>query len=148
MLLRVDGKYPGGEMSWPTWVPFREYTDVNRLLPAERRDVLVMLRPEPGQRQGVAVGYLRYSAGELNLPFFVVPGIGGIVTHWCDCLGDDFDYPGRGSIRPHGRPARGPYTSPPCTPVAPVPQSRACVDPKCPLVHPHFTLARRTPVAR
>ena len=54
----------------------------------------------------------------------------------------------RASLALDGMPARGPYTSPPCIPVAPVPQSRACVDPKCPLVHPHFTLARRTPVAR
>lgn len=61
-------------------------------LPTERRYVLCQIaaKADKGLPPAVAVGYLRYwSSG----PFFVVPGVGGDVTHYCDCLGDDFIAP-------------------------------------------------------
>lgn len=77
------------------WVPFSVAGD----LPAERRYVLVAiagLHDDRGSHSpSTAVGYLRYSAGELDSPFFVVPGFGRPfeVTHWCDCLVDGFRSP-------------------------------------------------------
>lgn len=78
------------------WIPFEKDGD----LPPERRYVLVQCaeQPEIGMPPCVAVGYLRYAAGDIESPYFVMPGVGGIghrktVTHWCDCLGDDFTAP-------------------------------------------------------
>lgn len=76
----------------------------SKKLPKERKYVLVQMGPtEPlqGESAGsyglpprVAVGYLRYSAGDKNCPFFVVPGVAHtVVTHWCDCLGYNFAAP-------------------------------------------------------
>ena len=73
----------------PTWIEFDPKADG---LPAERRHVLLLLaeQPDKGLPASCAVGYMRiHSHG----PFFVIPGIGGKVTHWADCLGDDFKTP-------------------------------------------------------
>ena len=72
------------------WVRF----DPAGELPPERRDVLVKLDCSPDNKVGaVAVGYVRRWSGG---PFFVVPAVKGpwVVTHWCDCLGDDWGAPG------------------------------------------------------
>lgn len=65
-------------------------------LPAERRSVLVKIAADPPHSSAVAVGYLRYAAGDRDCPYFVVHGFGRafIVTHWSDSLGDDFHAPG------------------------------------------------------
>ena len=42
---------------------------------------------------GIAVGYRKDAAGDASCPYFVIPGIGGEVTAWCDCLPDNFDIP-------------------------------------------------------
>jgi hypothetical protein len=71
---------------------WQEFTEANRAnWPPERRHVLVLIaeRPEKGLPPGIAVGYLRLH----STPFFVIPGIDGNVTHFCDCLGDDFASP-------------------------------------------------------
>lgn len=77
------------------WVPFDQSLWADQPLPTERRYVLVMIPPR--QREGlpptVAVGYLRYAAGDKNSPNFITPGVGGVPTHWNDCLGDDFAAP-------------------------------------------------------
>lgn len=64
-------------------------------LPLERRHVLLQLAavPSHGLPPAVAVGYLRYAAGDVNSPEFTIPGIGGLVVAWCDCLGDNFRAP-------------------------------------------------------
>jgi len=102
----------------PNWIEYDRTGD----LPQERRKVLLMI----GQRQSdqqkdahrrfgrpgiddpdfkdvaatVAIGYLRiHSDG----PFFVVPGVphkDNEITHWADCLGDDFTAPGWDSQQP------------------------------------------------
>jgi hypothetical protein len=83
--------------------------------PPERRCVLIQFEKADGRYGGmpptVVVGYLRYAAGCKDSPYFVTPGFdrtyvpkegvptsgGGTVqrqsTHWCDCLGDDFEAP-------------------------------------------------------
>jgi hypothetical protein len=66
-------------------------------LPEERKYVLVQVeaRDEParGLPPSVAVGYLKYAAGDKRSPQFIVPGVGGPVVAWCDCLPKDFNAP-------------------------------------------------------
>jgi hypothetical protein len=61
-------------------------------LPPERRYVLCQIAEKPGTGlpPAVAVGYIRIFS---NDSMFVIPGVGGTVTHYCDCLGDDFIAP-------------------------------------------------------
>lgn len=81
------------------WKPFSP--EVSGTHPPERRYVLVQLGPDTNYPYGnlppsVVVGYLKYSAGDKNCPYFVLPGVihkGRYVTHYCDCLGDDFQAP-------------------------------------------------------
>lgn len=71
-------------LSAPSWIALGESW------PAERRCVLVQIAPsDKGDAPAVGVGYMR---SQSNGPFFVVPGArtGFVVTHWADCLGDDF----------------------------------------------------------
>lgn len=64
-------------------------------LPPERRMVLVQIDKSEGNAPCVAVGYLKFAAGDEDSPYFVVPGarVDFVVTHWADCLGDDFEAP-------------------------------------------------------
>jgi hypothetical protein len=93
------------------WVPF----SVEGPYPPERRCVLVQFERADTRYGGfppaVVVGYLRYAAGDKDSPYFVTPGFDrsyelndGVLTnalgnvqrqstHWCDCLGDDFEAP-------------------------------------------------------
>jgi hypothetical protein len=68
-----------------------EFDPSNIDLP-ERKPVLCQIadRPNQGLPPAVAVGYLRIFS---NGPMFIVPGVGGVVTHYCDCLPDDFIAP-------------------------------------------------------
>lgn len=61
-------------------------------MPKERKLVMVQIAPkeEEGLPAAVAIGYLRYAAGDPECPYFVIPGIGGQVTAYADCLPDDF----------------------------------------------------------
>lgn len=79
------------------WIPFSREHGQDQQLPPRKRCVLLML-PERQTELGtmppsVAVGYLKYAAGDESCPYFVIPGIGGEPTHWCDSLGDDFEVP-------------------------------------------------------
>jgi hypothetical protein len=73
----------------PKWLLFDP--NKRRNFPPERRMVLVITaeKPDDGLPSCVAIGYLRLH----TVPFFVVPGVGGTVTHFADCLGDDFRTP-------------------------------------------------------
>jgi len=57
-------------------------------IPAERKTVLVWLR----DTHQPFCGYIRYAAGDLSCPYFVVyhgnTNIGADVVAWCDCLPD------------------------------------------------------------
>ena len=74
------------------WVPYERERWHHQPLPKERRWVLLLLaaQPEKGWPQGVAAGYMKFGAGEKDSPYFIIPGIGGKVIAWCDCLPDDF----------------------------------------------------------
>lgn len=77
-------------MSGAPWVPFEGSLGSRQKLPPWRRAVLVRLtdKPEEGLPHSLAVGYLKFAAGDPESPRFIIPGIGGIPTHWWDCLGD------------------------------------------------------------
>lgn len=79
------------------WVPFVQSNYAAQVLPVSRRYVLVQTWPterngtrDPDcMRPTIAVGYLKYGAGDPDSPYFVVPSVGGEVVAWCDCLGDE-----------------------------------------------------------
>ncbi len=76
------------------WNAYDERLWDKQPLPPERRLVLVQVAARPdGYPASVAVGYMKFCAGQEDSPMFVVPGVGGPVTHWSDSLGDDFDAP-------------------------------------------------------
>lgn len=73
-----------------------EWIEPGTTLPPERRYVLLQCGElaEKGLPPSVVVGYLRYAAGDPASPVFVTPGVNrGEVSHWSDCLGDDFHAP-------------------------------------------------------
>ncbi len=64
--------------------------------PPERKPVLLLLETHDESRgvpRHVAVGTFRYAAGEKDSPCFTIPGLGGVVIAWSDCLGDEFQWP-------------------------------------------------------
>lgn len=74
----------------PNWI---EFDPASPDLPPERRNVLVLVSDmgREGCPPTVAAAYLRIHSGG---PFFVVPGVAHTrVTHYADCLGDDFATP-------------------------------------------------------
>lgn len=82
----------------PNWIRFLP----GNPLPPERRYVLLQLAGDERSdaRPSVAVGWLKFAAGDLTCPFFVVPngpsradGRLCHITHWADCLGDDWYCP-------------------------------------------------------
>jgi hypothetical protein len=76
------------------WVTFNTCLGSSQRLPPERRCVLVQLPPNgEGSAPAVAVGYLRFAAGDKECPYFVTPGIGGTPVAWCDCLPGGFYAP-------------------------------------------------------
>lgn len=77
------------------WIEFDQEKWHMQKLPIVRRYVLVQIaaKHEHGLPPSVAVGYMRYAAGDKKSPTFTIPGVGGEVVAWCDCLGDDFNAP-------------------------------------------------------
>lgn len=73
------------------WYKFDKSRGSRQKRPPERRNVLVKTITEESARghvpHPIAVGYRRDAAGDKQSPYFVVPGIGGEVYEWCDCLG-------------------------------------------------------------
>lgn len=59
-------------------------------LPPERKVVLVWLGDASDRNALPFCGYIRYAAGDVNCPYFVVyhgnSQIGSDVVAWCDCL--------------------------------------------------------------
>ncbi len=43
-----------------------------------------------GMPESICVGYRKNAAGDKQSPYFVVPGLGGDVIEWCDCLPSNF----------------------------------------------------------
>ena len=55
--------------------------------------------PTPGLPLCMAVGYRKDGAGDKQSPYFVVPGVGGKVVAWCDCLPPDLTLTDEGNCR-------------------------------------------------
>lgn len=76
------------------WYPFDSQKGYRQKRPPIKKYVLVRMLPmETGLPKGIAVGYRKDAAGDKTSPYFVVPGIGGKVVEWCDCLPDGFKWP-------------------------------------------------------
>ena len=78
------------------WYKFEHEKGSRQKRPPVKRYVLVLTDANSG-RGGTpvcAVGYMKNAAGDKQSPYFVVPGVGGTVLYWSDCLGDDFETPG------------------------------------------------------
>lgn len=80
------------------WIDFNSNLGSSQQLPPERHLVLVQIprRRLPGGAElppTVAVGYLRFAAGDVSCPYFVTPGVGGDAVAWSDCLPADFYAP-------------------------------------------------------
>lgn len=79
------------------WYRFATERGYRQKRPPERKYVLVAVAPTNSLPVGVAVGYLKYAAGEKDSPFFVVPHFGHGESHrviaWCDCLPDTLEFP-------------------------------------------------------
>ncbi len=76
------------------WYSFDATKGSRQKRPPERKYVLVCTAPrEKGLSEGIAVGYRKNAAGDKQCPYFVIPGIGGTVTAWCDCLPDELAWP-------------------------------------------------------
>lgn len=82
-------------MNWID-VETNEYgcTKPSRKLPEEKKWILLQIQSEEkGIPDKVCAGYLKYYAGDVNSPGFIIPGSGGKVKAFCVCLPDDFEYP-------------------------------------------------------
>ncbi len=100
------------------WYPFDPSNGSRQKRPPIKKWVVVMLAARPDEvipitaerglrcssPEGLAIGYRKDAAGDKQSPYFVIPGIGGKVIAWCDCLPNDFDYPQANRIQ--GRIAR------------------------------------------
>lgn len=92
------------------WHSFDKSKGFHQLRPPPRKWVVVQIKPQAPETvdfglklkadlvasypPGIAVGYRKDAAGDKSCPYFVIPGIGGEVMAWCDCLPDDFHTPG------------------------------------------------------
>ena len=91
-----DGAERCSALSTAMNIKFRRFNPLSPGLPKERRLCLVLLpaRPLQGGAIGdnpptVAVGFMRRT-GRRGGAWWCVPGVGGPVTHYADCLGDGF----------------------------------------------------------
>lgn len=77
------------------WIEFDQQKWADQPLPPARKHLLVQIaaRPDEGLPPAVAVGYLRFAAGDPCSPTFTIPGVGGTVVAWCDCLPTPFMAP-------------------------------------------------------
>lgn len=85
------------------WYNFDSLKGSRQKRPPERKYVLVRRASTEGSMpESIAIGYRKNAAGDKQSPYFVVPGLGGPVLAWCDCLPKDFVWP---------RATTGPYTT-------------------------------------
>lgn len=81
------------------WYSFDKTKGSRQKRPKEKKWVIVLRErvvygTGPGDFPEIlAVGYMKNLAGDKQAPYFVVPGLGGEVYAWCDCIPDDFKYP-------------------------------------------------------
>lgn len=71
------------------WHPFSKAKGFRQKRPPEKKAVLVLCeRKESNLPNYIAIGYRKNAAGDKSCPYFVVPGLGGIVLAWCDGLAE------------------------------------------------------------
>ena len=76
------------------WYPFDTNKGSRQKRPPERKYVLVVVESNSNCLPNtVAVGYRKNAAGDKQCPYFVIPGLGGDVLAWCDCLPETFTWP-------------------------------------------------------
>ena len=76
------------------WYAFDQNKGSRQKRPPIKKPVVVITESSArGCQLGVAVGYRKNAAGDKQSPYFVVPGIGGPVVAWCDCLPEGFKWP-------------------------------------------------------
>jgi hypothetical protein len=69
-----------------------EWNEANNNFPEEFKAVLCQIAPKDNAvPAAVAVGYVQKDSEEN--PSWVIPGVGGTVTHWSDSLPEDFKAP-------------------------------------------------------
>ena len=81
------------------WIKFDQQKGSNQKRPPEKRLVIVAIQGTELCPEGLALGYIRYAAGDRQCPEFITPGIlqrdfqgqSREIIAWCDCLGDDFE---------------------------------------------------------
>lgn len=74
------------------WYEFHKEKGYRQKRPKVRKLVLVILeRTSKNLPRALAVGYMKNSAGQKEYPYFVIPGIGGEVLYWSDCLPSDIE---------------------------------------------------------
>lgn len=76
------------------WYKFDKAKGSRQKRPPLKKWVLVRLASRgTGLPEPIAVGYRKDAAGDAQCPYFVIPGLGGEVLEWCDCLSDDWQWP-------------------------------------------------------
>jgi len=84
------------------WYSFNETKGSYQKLPPVGKYVIVKKERKPDEHKfglvgrvppSLAVGYRKNAAGDSQSPYFIIPGAGGKVIMWCDCLPNDFKYP-------------------------------------------------------
>lgn len=73
------------------WIPFDPSKGYRQKRPLLKKYVLCLVAARDDGPNTIAIGYRKDSAGDKSCPFFVVPGHGGDVIAWCDCLPESLD---------------------------------------------------------
>ena len=68
------------------WYPFDEARGYRQKRPPVKRPVLVLVKTSENLPNIIAMGYRKNGAGDKRCPYFVIPGLGGKVLAWSDCL--------------------------------------------------------------
>ncbi len=90
------------------WYDFDSQKGYRQKRPPIKKLVLVQVQNlEPGSYNPICVGYRKDAAGDKDSPYFVIPGVGGKVFRWCDCLPEEAKFPFFGPINPLEAPDEG-----------------------------------------
>ena len=69
------------------WNKFDEKLGSGQVLPLPYKVLLLYIESlSQGSPRALAVGYMKFAAGDKESPHFITPGHGGAVLSWSDCL--------------------------------------------------------------
>ena len=78
------------------WYKFSRDKGYRQKRPPISKLVLVRIESKKsGSPRSIAVGYRKNASGDKSYPYFVIPGIGGEVYEWCDCLPESVEFHAR-----------------------------------------------------